>query len=115
VSNLNADLVDGKSDTDFYAAGSKVADSDKLDGLDSTNFAAYKRTVLVSPVGTPQQNGTALRNALASITGASATNPYLLKIEPGIYDLGGSAADEAFCGHRGIWGVLDQDHQHKWR
>jgi hypothetical protein len=27
VTNLNADKLDGKNDTDFYAAGSKVADS----------------------------------------------------------------------------------------
>ncbi|MBM4386793.1 MAG: hypothetical protein FJ088_03580, partial [Deltaproteobacteria bacterium] len=34
------------------------------------------------------QNGTALLNALAGITDASASNPYLLKIEPGVYSLG---------------------------
>jgi hypothetical protein len=53
VANLNADKLDGKSEADFYAAGSKVADSshadqadsatsaqnaDKLDGMDSTSF-----------------------------------------------------------------------------
>jgi hypothetical protein len=59
VTNLNADKVDGKSSTDFYATGSKVADSthadqadlareagianaagdsDTLDGKDSTQF-----------------------------------------------------------------------------
>jgi hypothetical protein len=48
----------------------------------------YRRTVIVSPVGTAMENGTALLNALAGITDASATNPYLLKIEPGVYDLG---------------------------
>jgi hypothetical protein len=35
----------------------------------------------------PTQNGQALQGALASITGASQSNPYLLKIEPGLYDL----------------------------
>jgi hypothetical protein len=48
----------------------------------------YKRTVLVSPVGTDAENGTALLNALAGITDASATNRYLLAIEPGTYDVG---------------------------
>ena len=50
----------------------------------------YARTVLVSPIegGTIQQNGTALRTALDSIADASADKPYLLKIEPGIYDIG---------------------------
>ncbi|MBI4332183.1 MAG: hypothetical protein HY673_12970 [Chloroflexi bacterium] len=45
----------------------------------------------MSPVGTDTQNGTALLNALASITTASATNTWLLKIEPGTYDLGSSS------------------------
>lgn len=63
---------------------------------------AFKRTVVVSPVGTPAPcspgpsdflaNGTALVAALNSICNggcpASQANPYLLKIEPGIYDLG---------------------------
>jgi hypothetical protein len=40
VANLNVDQVDGKSDTDFYAAGSTVADSEKLDNKDSTDFYA---------------------------------------------------------------------------
>jgi hypothetical protein len=105
----NADTVDGKNASDFYAAGSKVADSellegqdssaflgangkaadsDLLDGLDSTNYAAYKRTVVVSPTGTDIENGTALRNALAGITDASATKQYLIYIEPGTYELG---------------------------
>jgi hypothetical protein len=48
----------------------------------------YKRTILVSPVGSSTDNGNALRGALASITGATATDPYLIKIEPGAYDIG---------------------------
>jgi hypothetical protein len=69
--------------------------SDELDGKDQSAFAsAYKRTVVVSPVGTDTQNGTALLNALASITDASAAKPYLLKIEPGVYDLGSSGSLE---------------------
>lgn len=46
------------------------------------------RTVLVGPVGTAEQNGAALLAALAGITTASATNPWLVKVEPGIYDVG---------------------------
>ncbi len=54
----------------------------------ATGPALYARTVLVSPVGTAQQNGTALLAAMAGITTASATNPWLLNIEPGVYDVG---------------------------
>lgn len=48
----------------------------------------FQRTVVVSPVGAPDQNGAALLAAIAGITDASEINPYLLKVEPGVYDLG---------------------------
>ncbi len=71
--------------------GGKATNADKLDGLDSSDFASsYKRTVVVSPVGTDAQNGSALLSALSGITDAAATKPYLLYIEPGTYDLGTS-------------------------
>ena len=57
----------------------------------ATDEPGYKRTVLVSPAGDGSDtlaNGTALRNALNGITDAFAGNPYLLKIEPGVYNLG---------------------------
>jgi hypothetical protein len=51
--------------------------------------AAQIRTVLVSPVpGDPIASGTALRNALAGIASPSSTNRWLVKIEPGTYDIG---------------------------
>jgi len=65
--------------------------ADRLDGMNASAFAAYKRTVIVSPVGTNAQNGQALLDALASITDASASKPYLLYIEPDTYDLGNRA------------------------
>jgi hypothetical protein len=37
-SGLDADTLDGKQAADFYGQGSKVADSDRLDGYDSRNF-----------------------------------------------------------------------------
>jgi len=50
----------------------------------------YARTVIVASGGSPSTNGTSLLTALASITTASASNPWLLKLDPGIYDLGTS-------------------------
>jgi hypothetical protein len=50
--------------------------------------SAQIRTVLVSPVpNDPAASGTALRNALAGIPSPSSTNRWLLKIEPGIYEM----------------------------
>jgi len=62
--------------------------------LPATNAAAqpvsFVRTEVVSPVpSNPVASGRRLRRALADITGASATNPYLIKVEPGVYDLDG--------------------------
>src|SRR4029450_4125676 len=57
-------------------------------GTASAQAVFFVGTQLVSPVpGTPVLRGTRLLARLASIGGASATNPYLLKIEPGVYDL----------------------------
>lgn len=57
--------------------------------LGAAEAQAQIRTVLVSPVpGNPVASGTALQAALAGIAAPSATNPWLLKIEPGIYDVG---------------------------
>ncbi len=46
------------------------------------------RTITVAPVGSLTENGTALRTALAGITGADSENPYLIKLEPGNYYIG---------------------------
>lgn len=47
------------------------------------------QTVWVSPVpGDATASGTALRNAVNAITTASATRRFVVKVEPGIYDLG---------------------------
>jgi hypothetical protein len=60
--------------------------------LGAETAGAQIRTVLVSPVpGNPVASGTALQNALAGISSPSATNRWLLKIEPGIYDVGGTS------------------------
>lgn len=62
--------------------------ADTLDGLDSRAFQrAFERTIVVSPVGSASANGSALLNAVGDITGASASNPFLVVIEPGTYSL----------------------------
>jgi len=47
----------------------------------------YSRTVMVSPLGSPTENGTQLLDKMDGIT-ASSANPWLLKLEPGTYDIG---------------------------
>jgi len=47
----------------------------------------HKRIVVVSPVGTASENGAALLSAIAGIS-PTVDNRYMLKIEPGVYDLG---------------------------
>jgi hypothetical protein len=62
-------------------------DKQKLD-----DTVAYVRTIVVSPVvGNSTASGTALLDALNGISGNGSTDPYLLRIEPGIYDIGASA------------------------
>lgn len=59
-------------------------------GPQGPSGVTYTRTILVSPSAgaSATDNGTKLLNAVNSITDASASNPYLVKIEPGVYDLG---------------------------
>lgn len=50
------------------------------------------RTITVSPQSTNAvANGTLLLTAVAGITDASVDKPYLVKLEPGVYDLGNNA------------------------
>jgi hypothetical protein len=53
---------------------------------------AYARTRVVGPVGTPPENGATLLDAIAGIpTPASQEEAWLLKIEPGVYDVGSAS------------------------
>ena len=47
-----------------------------------------KRTVMVSIGDSETESGDKLRDALSGITDAGETNPYVVRIEPGIYDVG---------------------------
>ncbi|HEX2913436.1 MAG TPA: right-handed parallel beta-helix repeat-containing protein [Chloroflexia bacterium] len=59
-------------------------------GETSLNLVSLSHTIIVSPDGTPTENGTALLTAMTTISNSnpSASNPWLLKLEPGSYDLG---------------------------
>jgi hypothetical protein len=63
-------------------------DADTLDGIDGSEVASFRRVVIVSPGATAVDSGVALLDALAAIVDASDSNPYLLMLEPGVYDLG---------------------------
>ena len=98
VANLDADKLDGLDQAALQrrvAGACAVGSSIRTISATGTvtceadnDSAHYVRTVVVSPAGTGVQNGQALLNALSGITGATETNPYVLKIEPGVYDLG---------------------------
>lgn len=58
--------------------------------------------------GTPSENGQALRDAMASITDASATKPYVIELSPGIFALG--SAPLAVKDNVSLMGVGDASH-----
>lgn len=53
----------------------------------TASFPEHKRIVIVSPLGSASENGAALLSAIAEIS-PSVSEPYMLKIEPGVYDVG---------------------------
>jgi hypothetical protein len=94
ASSLTTGTVPGAALGGTYpnaVAFTNPANSFTGNGAGLTNLNAqprYVRTVVVSPVGSATQNGTALLAALAGITGASVANQWLVKIEPGVYAFG---------------------------
>lgn len=62
--------------------------ADKLDGLTAAKLQrAYARTIVVAPKATATASGNALKAAVAGITNAAADKRYLVKVEPGLFDL----------------------------
>lgn len=70
ASGLNADLIDGKSATDFLGKAEKAADSDKLDGKDSADYVAKSEILQGLVRGGAPANVSVVRSR--GITGASS-------------------------------------------
>ncbi len=91
LSGVPTDLLDGDADVlgGLACAAGEVAKWTGSAWTCSSAGAALSRTYVVGPSGTAAQNGAALLAALASIpTPSSQEEAALLKIEPGLYDLG---------------------------
>jgi hypothetical protein len=92
---VTAHKLAGNADGSAKVADGSLTGADvqnnSLTGADIDESKLYAQTRTVSPVGTPLQNGQALRDMLASITDASSIKPYVVKVEPGEYDVGGTA------------------------
>ena len=58
-------------------------------GATGSSVDSFLRTIVVSPSGDgPTANGALLLAAVGGIAGAAGSSPYLVWIEPGVYDLG---------------------------
>jgi len=73
-------IVNGAVTTDKIAAGAIIPD----------NIFFYSKVIIVAPSG---GDFTSPVDALNSITGNSSTNPYLVKLMPGIYDIGSNSVN----------------------
>lgn len=60
-------------------------------GADGTDL--FTRTVVVNGDGTDEENGDALIAAVASVSGASISDPALVLVEPGVFDVGSATLD----------------------
>jgi len=89
---IPGDLADGDDDT----LADLACGNDEITRWNGTAWTCsgdddtpYVRTYVVGPVGTPIENGVALSLAMASITPpTNQETAVLLKLEPGVYDLG---------------------------
>jgi hypothetical protein len=73
-----------------YSSGNPANAEDVNANFDTLAAKLPRNVIVVSPAagGSATDSGTALLAALSGITDASASNPYLVKLAPGIYDLG---------------------------
>ncbi len=94
---IPGDLADGDDDTlaDLSCSPDEIASwNGSAWNCSSDDDTPYTRTFVVGPVGTTTENGTALRNAIAAITPpTSQEEAVLLKLEPGVYDVGSTGIE----------------------
>lgn len=87
VDDLNADLLDSLDSSDLFTTATDGSgsglDADLLDGLEASAFARSLGNVV--RVGETGGDFTSIQSALDSITDASASNPYLVLVGPGVY------------------------------
>jgi hypothetical protein len=92
-SGLDSDLLQGMPPSAFQravtGACSAGATVQSINADGTVSCAGRLRTVIVSPAGSASENGQALLDALAGLSGASANNPWLVVLEPGRYDVNG--------------------------
>ncbi len=62
VANLNADKLDGMDASDFVADSEKAADSNQLDGIDSTGFVQGMGETIHGEAIVPASQGVVLYN-----------------------------------------------------
>jgi hypothetical protein len=99
VACTGADGKDGANGTNGTDGMDGADGMDGMDGMDGQNGTggAGVRTVVVSPGASATASGTNLINALTVFKNdpakASATNHWLIKLEPGVYDVGAATAE----------------------
>jgi hypothetical protein len=84
-------LNGGTIAANFVPAGPDVGITSTVARGDHSHDARYQQrfvsTIVVSPTGSPVDNGLALLAAIAGIRDNTSAKPYLIHLEPGTYDL----------------------------
>jgi len=86
-------ILQGLSDSitnGMIGSGAVTSDKVAVSAIYPDSLSFYSKVIIVAPSG---GDFTSPVDALNSITGSSSTNPYLVKIMPGIYDIGSNSVN----------------------